>query len=108
MPRVRAWRPSALPIKDAFSQRVNVSEHENGNETEHGPENDRVPMDHVAINHRPWVHEYDFEVEQNEEHGDQVKLYAESRLPFADWYHTASRRRAFDPIQAARLPQNTD
>src|SRR5438132_9499002 len=106
MPRVRAGRPSALRIRDAFSQRVKVSEHENRNETEHAPENDRVPMDHVAINHRPRVHEYDFEIEQNEEHRDQVKLYAESRLRFADRYHPAFIRRIYDPIAEARLTQN--
>src|SRR6267154_2476371 len=105
MARVSARPPSTLPIKDAFSQRVNVSDHENGNETEHAPENDRVPVDHVAINHRPRVHEYDFEVEQNEEHRDQVKLYAESRLRFADRYHPAFISRIFDPIAAAGLTQ---
>jgi len=97
--------PSALPIKHAFSQRVNVSDHENGNETKHAPENDRVPMDHFPINHRPRVHEYDFEVEQNEEHRDQVKLYAKSRLRFTDRYHPAFIRRIFDPIAASSLPQ---
>src|SRR6478735_6428677 len=97
--------PSAFPIKHAFSQRVNVSEHENGNETEHAPENDRVPMDHVAINHRPRIHEYDFEIEQNEEHRDQVKLYAESRLRFADGDHPAFISRSFDPTAAAGLTQ---
>ena len=59
----------------------------------------------LAINHRPRVHEYDFEVEQNEEHRDQVKLYAESRLRFADRYHPAFIRRIFDPIAAAGLTQ---
>src|SRR6185295_11238313 len=101
----RAGPPSALPIKHAFSQRVNVSEHENGNETEHAPENDGVPMDHVAINHRPRVHEYDFEIEQNEEHRDQVKLYTESRLRFADRDHPAFISRIFDRIAAAGLTQ---
>src|SRR5438093_13609980 len=101
--RVSVLPPSSLPVENAFSQRVNVSDHEDGNETEHAPENDRVPMDHVAINHRPRVHEYDFEVEQNEEHRDQVKLYAESRLRFADRYHPAFIRRISDPIAAAGL-----
>ena len=62
-------------------------------------------MDHAAINHRPRVHEYDLEVEQNEEHRDQVKLYAESRLRFADRYHPAFIRRIFDRIATAGLTQ---
>src|SRR4029434_2180595 len=95
--RVSALPPSSLPVEDAFSQRVNVSDHEDGNETEHAPENDRVPMDHVAINYRPRVHEHDLEIEKNEEHRDQIKPYAESRLRFTDRYHPAFIGRIFDP-----------
>src|SRR5207245_1654055 len=105
MARVSARPPSTLPIKDAFSQRVNVSDHEDGNETEHAPENDRVPMDHVAINHRPRVHEHDFEIEKNEQHRDQIKLYAESRLRFTHRYHPAFIGRIFDRGTEAGLAQ---
>src|SRR2546421_6174099 len=105
MARVSARPPSTLPIKDAFSQRVNVSDHENGNETEHAPENDRVPMDHVAINHCPRVHEHDFQVEKNEEHRNQIKLHAESRLRFTDRHHSAFVGRIFDAAAAAGLTQ---
>src|ERR1044072_4036100 len=85
--RVSALPPLILPVEDAVSQRVNVSDHEDGNETEHAPENDRMPTDHVAINHRPRVHEHDLEIEKNEEHRDQIKPYAQPRLRFTDRYH---------------------
>src|SRR5436190_22423877 len=103
--RVSARPPSSLPVENAFSQRVNVSDHEDGHETKHAPENDGVPVDHVAINHRPRVHEHDLEIEKNEEHRDQVKLYAESRLGFTDRYHPAFVGGIFDPSAAAGLTQ---
>src|SRR5947208_12559774 len=82
--RVSVLPPLSLPVENTFSQRVNVSDHEDGNETEHAPENDWVPMNHVTINHRPRVHKHDLEIEKNEEHGDQIKPYAESRLRFTE------------------------
>ena len=97
--------PSSLPVENAFSQRINVSDHEDRNETEHAPENDRVPMDHITINHRPRVHEHDLEIEKNEEHRDQIKPYTESRLRFTDRYHPAFIGRIFDPAAAAGLTQ---
>src|SRR5438093_3921832 len=103
--RVSVLPPSSLPVENTFSQRVNVSDHEDGNETEHAPENDRVPVNHVAINHCPGVHEHDLEIEKNEEHGDQIKLYAEPRLRFTDRYHPAFIGRIFDPATAAGLTQ---
>src|SRR6059036_3272458 len=48
---------------------------------------------------------FDLEMEKNEENGDQIKPYAESRLRFTDRYHPAFIGRIFDPAAAAGLTQ---
>jgi hypothetical protein len=62
-------------------------------------------MDHVAINDRPWVHEDNLEVEQDEEHRDQVKLYAEPRLRLTDRHHAAFVGGIFDWSTATGFAQ---
>ena len=59
-----------LEIERPFFQRVNVAHHQDRDETKHAPENDSALFDCVPVNHRPRIHEYDFEVEQDEEHRD--------------------------------------
>src|SRR5436305_6012367 len=78
--RVSVLPPSSLPVENTFSQRVNVSDHEDGNETEHAPENDRVPMNNVTLKHPPREHKNNLEIEKNKKNGDQKKTSNKSRL----------------------------
>jgi hypothetical protein len=96
---------SAFPIQHAFAQRVDIPNHKDGNETKHAPENHRVAMNRFAKNYRPGVHEYDLEIEKDEEHRDEVKLYAESRLCFTNRHHSAFVSRIFDAGTTAGFTQ---
>src|ERR1043166_4557962 len=82
-------------IERAFLQGVRVPNHQDGNKTEHAPENGAALLDRVAINDRPGIHEYDLEVEQNEEHCHHIEFNAEPRLPFALRNHPAFIRGVF-------------
>ena len=76
-------------VERAFFEGVNVTNHQDGNETEHAPEDRAALLDRVSVNDRPGIHKYDFEVEEDEEHGHDIKLYAEPRMPFALRHHSA-------------------
>src|SRR5262249_4310391 len=80
-------------IERAFSERVHVTNHQDANKTEHAPEDRAALLDRVAIHDCPRIHKHDLEVEQDEEHCDDIKPNAEARLPFALRNHPAFVRR---------------
>jgi len=81
---------STAPIKRSFFDRVDISDHENGNEAQHAPENDRAMDDHeFAEDNRPREHKNNLDIKKNEEHGDEVKFDTESRLRAGVGNHSA-------------------
>src|SRR5258708_17842384 len=78
-----------LPVERAFFERVNVTDHQNADETQHAPKDCHAVGDHLFVNHGPWIHEDDLKVEQDEEHRYQVKLYTEARRRLTLWDHPA-------------------
>src|SRR5215813_3582542 len=75
----------ALPskIQSPFLNCVSVTHHQDCDEAEHAPKNDAALFDSVAVDHCPWVHEHDLDVEQDKKHRHHVKLHAEARLAFS-------------------------
>ena len=77
-----------VPRKSAFFERVNVGYREECSEAGHTPEHHGILADEVCEADGPWIHENDFDVEDDEEHGDEVKLNAEAWCAFSDGEHS--------------------
>src|SRR2546425_6151720 len=95
----------SLEVERAFFERVNVTHHQDGDEAEHAPPNQAALRDRLFVNHRPWVHEHDLEIEEDKQHRHQIKLHAEARLGFALRYHSTFIGRVFGRRTAAGLAQ---
>src|SRR5215469_6358432 len=76
-------------IERAFFEGVRVTNHQNGNKTEHAPEDHAVLLDGISINDRPRIHKHDLQVEQNEEHCHNIELNTEAWLPLSLRNHPA-------------------
>ena len=61
--------------------------------------------DRLLVNDRPRIHEDDLEIEEDEEHRDQVELHAEARLRFALRHHAAFVGGVFYAISPAGSAQ---
>ena len=78
---------SALPVKRLFLERVQITGKQNQQERNHRSQNQiarGVVGQHVAINHRPRIHEDHFDVEKDEQHGHQIKLHREPHAALAN------------------------
>src|SRR5262249_29842798 len=53
-------------IERAFFEGVHVTNHQNRNKTEHAPEDRAALLNRIAVDDRPWIHEYNLEVEKDE------------------------------------------
>ena len=73
-----------LPVKGAFLQRVDVSHRKNTCKAGKAPEDHRAFLDRIAEGEGPWVGEDDFDIEDDEEHRDEVELHAEAGSAFTD------------------------
>src|SRR5438874_13201445 len=78
-------------IERALLQGVNVAHHQNGDEAKHAPEDHAAVRNRFFVNDRPRIHEHDLEVEQDEEHGHEIKLHAKAGLSLPLWNHAALR-----------------
>src|SRR6516164_2204903 len=85
-------RCTRLPflVQCAFLQRINETDHEDYNETEHATE-DGPPIfvDVIPIRDGPRIHEDDLDIEEDEQHRDQVEFHAKARLRFSHRQHPA-------------------
>lgn len=82
-------RNLGLPVKGAFFQGVDVSDSEDGGEASEAPEDHRAFLNHVSEDESPRVREDNFDVEDDEEHGDDVEFYTEARGALTDRKHSA-------------------
>ena len=94
-----------LPVERAFFQRVDIPDHQDRNETQHAPEDRFAFDDRFFVNDRPRIHEHDLEIEQDEEHRDEVELHAEARLGFALRDHAAFVGRVLNASASAGLAE---
>src|SRR5229473_3968314 len=76
-------------IERSFFERVNIAHHQDRNEAQHAPEDYAAVRDRFFVNDRPRIHEHDLEVEEDEEHGHEIKLHAKARLSLPLWNHAA-------------------
>src|SRR5207237_1250827 len=96
-------------IERAFFEGVHVANHQDGNKTEHAPEDRAALLDRVPVNDRPRIHKHDLEIEQDEEHCHNIELNAEPRLPFALRNHPAFIRGVFRSRASSALAyEDTD
>ena len=88
-PKAKSQLRSVFPAEGTFFQGVDVGDEEDGDETEHAEEHggDVSPGEEVFEGDRPWVQEHDLDVEDDEEHRDDVEFHAEARLGIADGEH---------------------
>lgn len=94
-------RTSGLPVQGAFLNRVHIAEGQDAYEGKHTPEyGGAVLHNGVLIDHRPRVHENDLQIEQDEEHRDEVELDAETGLRSLVGDHTALIRGVLGGIPA--------
>lgn len=88
---VQSWGGSlGLPVESAFLNGVYVAKGENAREREHAPEDGGAVLDdRVFVDDGPRIHEHDFQIEQNEEHRDEIELHAETGLATCVGDHAA-------------------
>src|SRR5689334_16132348 len=67
------------PVKRALLKRISISDHKDRDKAQHAPKNEAAVRDRLFVNNRPRIHEHDFEIEEDEEHGHNVELHAEPR-----------------------------
>jgi len=82
----------AFPVKRAFLERVNVSDNEDAHEREHAEENGiggRRIREHGFVDDSPREHEYDLDVEQDEQHCDQIKFNRQTGVSLSNREHPA-------------------
>src|SRR5215469_5590639 len=98
----------SFPVERALFDRVNEANHKYNHEPKHTAENGPwiEILNVVAVYDGPRVHEYDLDIEQNEQHRDQVKFHTESRLGFTLGDHAAFVGRVFDGISFASPAQD--
>ena len=74
-----------FPVEGALHDGIDVADGEDGDEAEHTKEDGGgVSLgDEVAIDDRPGIHENDLDIEEDEEHRDEVKLDTEAGLGVA-------------------------
>src|SRR4030095_4211989 len=109
LPALARARALFLELECALFERVNVAHHQDRNKTEHAPEDESALLDRVSVNHRPGIHEDNFEIEEDKEHRHQIKLHAEPRMSFTLRHHTALVSGIFGPGAFSACPhQNAD
>lgn len=62
--------------------------------------------DEIAELDGPWIHEYDLDIEEDEEHGHEIELHREARRAFANGEHAAFVGRIFGGVIAARAAEH--
>lgn len=70
----------ALPVEGLFLDRINVADQKNAEERQHTGEDQPAAFEeHFLVHHGPRVEEDHLDVEQDEQHRDQVKLHRHPR-----------------------------
>ena len=91
----------AFPVEGAFSPSVGIGDAENDDEAEGEAEDGgAVGGDVVFVDGGPGIEEDDFDVEEDEEHGDDVEFDAEAGLGVAEGEHAALVSAVFHGVAA--------
>ena len=70
----------ALPVEGLFLDCINVADQEDAEERQHAGEDQAAAFEeHFLVHHGPRVEEDHLDVEQDEQHRDQVKLHRHPR-----------------------------
>src|SRR3989442_14343924 len=102
---------SALPVERLFLQGVNIADEQDSKERNHRAENQiRVLLQHLPINHRPRIEENYLDIEENEQHRDEIESDRKAGVSLADRRHAAFVRSIlgftdlFQPVFVGPLP----
>src|SRR5580692_3383356 len=99
-----------MPVERAFFPQIDVSHQEDGDVDEHLHEAEDSKavrnLEHVAVNVGPRVQEDRFHIEQNKNHGHEIKLYGERLARVAGGIHTALIRLLLGAIWASPSHQD--
>lgn len=95
----------ALPIQRTFLESVNVGDGEEAGESGHTPKNHAAFLDEIGETHRPGIHKDDLDIEDDEEHGDEVEFDTEAGGAFSDGDHAALVRSFLGGIVASFLTE---
>src|ERR1035437_450616 len=99
------------PVQRALLPGVDMSDFEDRQKCERAEEHLQADaaltdrFDQIAKNRGPSEKENDFDVEQDEQHRDQVKLHTETRVRLGQRWHAALVRAVFDRVVRAFLAQ---
>src|SRR5438876_2946689 len=83
-------RKLILPIERAFLQRINVTYKQNAQERKHRSENEVcIFFEHIAIDHRPRIKKGYLDIEENEQHSNEIEFHRKPGVALALWDHSA-------------------
>ena len=100
---------SGLPIEGALFEDVDVGDSEDAGESGHAEEGHAAVgfvLHEVRILNCPWIHEDDLDVEDDEEHGDEVEFHAEAWGSVADGEHAAFVGDVFHSVAAGPFAED--
>src|SRR5215510_14525331 len=97
--RGNACRPRSIPLQGALLQYVDVAHEEHRDEQHHLDQGDPAQ---VAERHGPGVEEHGLDVEQDEEHGDEIELDREALPRRPERIHATLVGRQLLPTPAPR------
>lgn len=104
-----SWRGAsglAVPFKRALFEGVDIADEEDSEERHHASEDEiGILGQHVAVNGRPWVEEYHFDIEEDEQHGHEVEADSHPGYAGALGQHTAFVGCVLDLGSAANFPE---
>jgi hypothetical protein len=81
-----------LPVERTLFPEKNITHEQNSNVEQHL---DEPKYFQVAINQRPWIQKDRFDVKQNEQKGDHVKVYRKGLPGVTGWLYAAFIRLIF-------------
>ena len=91
------WLVSTLPVKGLLLDFVNKANQKQEEKDHHGTKDQvRVFRQHVLVNNGPRVKKNHFHVEQDEEHGNEVKFDRKTGTSLTNRLHTTFIRRVLD------------
>ena len=79
----------ALPVQGAFFKRVEVGDGQDADKSSHAPNDHAVLFYQITELNSPRIHEDNLDIENDEEHRDEVEFYAKSRSSLSDGEHSA-------------------
>ncbi len=82
-PQEITCKGSLFPVEGPFFEDIEVGHAKDSDECTHRQEGHRVCQDQFPELHRPWIHEDNFDIKNDEKYGDQL---ADDAVRNVDWF----------------------